>query len=486
MDRGSESIPPHKVLLILVIVGILSLGVMAIFPKEGVNIGSLNLKFKTLESLSDTVHEGGSIEGGIDQFLTQYDSIPPSSDIKTDTIKVVRTLNNASIQFRNDDPSSLFKFFEKLESIGDMEGVMHILHYGDSQIESDRITGIIRAEIQKRFGGRGPGLIPPVPITESANISQSQSSNWKRYTAYGFQDVKSNHSKYGLMASYGRFLPNRSTDKLNSGDTAVAWLEFKPSYMAQSTAKVYSRATLLAGNNSLDVRIEVFADDSLLSEKTLQAGSGLSTLTWNLGKTPGRLRFVFHGADSPDVHAICLEGPSGIVVDNIALRGSSGNIFTKINESEIRTAYEFLKPGLVILQFGGNTVPFVKSDQSAIDYGNFFQSQIRYLKNLCPGATFLVIGPSDMSTRIDGVYQTWPYLEKVRDAMKEAAFEENCGFWDMYSVMGGRNSMISWVENSPPYAAPDYTHFTPKGARKVAEIFVNSLMSEYDAWLQAH
>lgn len=153
----------------------------------------LNLKFKTLESLSDTVHEGGSIEGGIDQFLTQYDSIPPSSDIKTDTIKVVRTLNNASIQFRNDDPSSLFKFFEKLESIGDMEGVMtfcitviHRLKVIGSQVSSER-------EIQKRFGGRGPGLIPPVPITESANISQSQSSNWKRYTAYGFQDVKSNH-----------------------------------------------------------------------------------------------------------------------------------------------------------------------------------------------------------------------------------------------------------------------------------------------------
>jgi hypothetical protein len=107
------------------------------------------------------------------------------------------------------------------------------------------------------------------------------------------------------------------------------------------------------------------------------------------------------------------------------------------------------------------------------------------LKKLCPGASFIVIGPSDMSTRIDGEYQTWPYLEKVRDAMKEAAFAEQCGFWDMYAVMGGRNSMISWVQNSPPYAAPDYTHFTPKGARKVAEIFVHSLMSEYEAWLEA-
>jgi lysophospholipase L1-like esterase len=482
MSGSSEQIPPHKVLLVLLLVGLLSLGLMAIFPKSGLKLGSMNLTFKTLASFTDSTSTGGSIEGGIDQFLTQYDSIPPALNSSADSLKVKRQVNIASIQFKDNDPSPLFTFFERLKNIADAEKVMHILHYGDSQIESDRITGFVRSEIQKRFGGNGPGLIPPVPITESANISQSQSSSWKRYTAYGFQDLKSSHSKFGVMASYGRYTASRSIDQINPTDSTMAWLEFKPSYMAQSSSKIYSKATLFAGNNLFDVRIEVYADDSLFSQKILSAGTGLKTLVWHFGSTPQKLRFVFHGADSPDVHAICLEGESGVVMDNIALRGSSGNIFTKINDSELRTAYEYLSPGLVVLQFGGNTVPFIKSEQSALDYGNFFQSQIQYLKKLCPGASFIVIGPSDMSTRIDGVYQTWPYLENVRDAMKIAAFEEGCGFWDMYSVMGGRNSMISWVENSPPYAAPDYTHFTPKGARKVAEIFFHSLMSEYDAW----
>jgi lysophospholipase L1-like esterase len=52
----------------------------------------------------------------------------------------------------------------------------------------------------------------------------------------------------------------------------------------------------------------------------------------------------------------------------------------------------------------------------------------------------------------------------------------------MFSVMGGRNSMLAWVNHSPPYAAPDYTHFTPAGARKMAELLAKAILDEYDAW----
>jgi lysophospholipase L1-like esterase len=83
------------------------------------------------------------------------------------------------------------------------------------------------------------------------------------------------------------------------------------------------------------------------------------------------------------------------------------------------------------------------------------------------------------------VYQTWPYLENVVAAMRDAAFAEGCAFWDMYSVMGGKNSMISWVKNNPPYAGPDYIHFTPGGARKVADLLYKSILREYEAWHSA-
>ncbi len=140
---------------------------------------------------------------------------------------------------------------------------------------------------------------------------------------------------------------------------------------------------------------------------------------------------------------------------------------------------------LIILQFGGNSVPGISSAQGGKDFGNYFQSQIQYLKQLHPESSILVIGPSDMSTSVDGVYMTWPYLESVRNGMRDAAFAEGCAFWDMYSVMGGRNSMVSWVSSNPQYAGPDYTHFTPKGARKMAELLYKAIDREHELWKNA-
>jgi lysophospholipase L1-like esterase len=201
-----------------------------------------------------------------------------------------------------------------------------------------------------------------------------------------------------------------------------------------------------------------------------------------MGYTPSKMKFVFRGVDSPEVQNILLQGAQGVMVDNIALRGSSGTMFKKVSSGDLSKTYSDLNPQLVILQFGGNSVPYVTDEKSAKAYGNYFQAQIQYLKKLLPSASFLVIGPSDMSTSVDGVYQSWAGVSLVRDAMKEAAFAESCGFWDMYEVMGGKNSMVSWVSNTPPYAGPDYTHFTPLGARKMAELLYKSIHKEYEMW----
>ena len=50
----------------------------------------------------------------------------------------------------------------------------------------------------------------------------------------------------------------------------------------------------------------------------------------------------------------------------------------------------------------------------------------------------------------------------------------------MYQVMGGRNSMVKWVEHQPAWAASDYIHFTESGANKIASFFVQSFMNYYE------
>ena len=66
--------------------------------------------------------------------------------------------------------------------------------------------------------------------------------------------------------------------------------------------------------------------------------------------------------------------------------------------------------------------------------------------------------------------------------LKTAALDNGAGYWDMYEVMGGRNSMPQWVAADPPLAAPDYVHFTRAGARKIAELFYDALIKDYEEY----
>jgi hypothetical protein len=84
-----------------------------------------------------------------------------------------------------------------------------------------------------------------------------------------------------------------------------------------------------------------------------------------------------------------------------------------------------------------------------------------------------------MSLRENGKYITYPGLEAIRDALRNAALESGFGFWDLYEAMGGKNSMPSFVNANPALASPDYIHFNNLGINLVAEMFYNALMVEY-------
>ncbi|MFN6379143.1 MAG: GDSL-type esterase/lipase family protein [Flavobacteriales bacterium] len=456
----------------LYIAGMLALLVLAmiVIPKEGINLFGHQLKFKTIESLWEK--DSVIIPIDVEKLLAERDSLASAKE-KADSISVTRSEGITSIQFKDQNSSSLFGFFEALESASS-DGPIHILHYGDSQIEGDRMTGLLRTRLQSQFGGRGTGLISPVPLVSNSSISQTWSSNWKRFTAYGYEDMKTTHNRFGVMGAYGKFISE-------GADTTTAWLELTP-----RNGNSFSRIVFYLANVAASTDIQLLVEDSIIAETTIIASSDPIRESLSLGSAVGKkVKIVFKSTISPDVHALSLESGGGVYADNIAWRGSSGTIFKKMDSRDLRSEMQWLNSRLIILQFGGNTVPSLTSAQGAKDYGSYFRSQIAHVKQLCPEASIIVIGPSDMSTSVDGNYQTWPYLEAVRDAMKEAAFAQGCGFWDMYEVMGGRNSMVSWVNSNPPYAGPDYTHFTPGGAKRVADLFFKSLMKEFDAWKSA-
>lgn len=471
---------PLQTLLFLLLVGLLAMITMLVFPKDGVKLtDSLTLEYENLNDFfgSDST-KTLSTEDSLFSIVG-IDSVALRDSL--DRVAKLRFERVTSIQHSDSTHSSLDLFYQSLTSIKKNGGKIRVLHYGDSQIEGDRMTRIIRNELQKEFGGIGPGLVPAYPVIPTPLVKQDKSDNWMRFTAYGRKDSTLLHNNFGQLASFSRFAP--LADSTENLDTLSAWLEVKPATYGFYRTRKYSKMKLLLGGNTKPVAVTIFADSILVFSDSLKANTYNRKIEVNFETTPSAIKIAFSGSDSPDVYGISFEGSNGVVVDNIPLRGASGTLFRRISKSQLKAQFALEPIRLVILQFGGNSVPYIDTKIRAQKFGNYFRSNLRYLKSILPKASFIVIGPSDMATKVKNEFVTYPMLETIRNEVQKAAWNEGAAYYDMYEVMGGKNSMKDWVEADPALAAADYVHFTSKGANKMATSFYEALRKDYDKYL---
>ncbi|MCK5846459.1 MAG: hypothetical protein KAG84_03400, partial [Bacteroidales bacterium] len=400
--------------------------------------------------------------------------------IYTDTAKanaIALAQNIYRIEFPKGDNSNLMKFFSKLSNAKSKS--VRIMHYGDSQIEGDRITSYIRNKLQRKYGGFGPGLLPALQPYESYfSINQTNEGNWKRYAVFGKRDTMVKNNKYGPLAAFSRFAPIIADSLISDSAHYQAAIVFEESKVAYSLVRSFQKVRIIYGNVKRPVLAKLFVDEQLITETSLETNTSYSVFEYTLASKTKNLKIEFTGNDSPDIYGIDLKSTTGVCVDNIGMRGSSGTIFRKMDYTHLKESYSDLDVDLFILQFGGNVMPYIKDSAQAINYGNWFKSQLKTIKRMRPDASFIVIGPSDMSYKDGDRFVTYPFLEVVRDELKKASLAAGYGYWDMYEAMGGKNSMPSWVNAEPSLAGADYIHFTPRGAKLIANMFYNALMVE--------
>jgi lysophospholipase L1-like esterase len=310
-------------------------------------------------------------------------------------------------------------------------------------------------------------------------MKQDVSENWRRYTLFGKKDTTLFHNRYGAMASFCRFSPHNS----QPSQPFEAWFKLQYGMMSYKTARDYDQFKIFYGFNKKPFIAQVYIGEEMIDADMVPVANQLNVMEWGFEKTPANLMVRLKGQDSPDVYALSFESKKGVIIDNIPMRGSSGLVFTKMDKELLKKMYGLLGPDLIILQYGGNAVPYISNGYAR--YGKLFYDQLMRLKSIVPGVPILVIGLADMSIKEKGHYITYPVLPKVRDALKEAAFKAGCAYWDMFEAMGGENSMPSWVFADPPLASTDFVHFNHRGAKLIAQMFYNALMKEYNLYLES-
>ena len=447
---------PSRVFLF--IAGVLvCLAVLCVVLPHRVEVGSRTLRWPTLAEVTGTEFPNMRMTDSdtTDLFvsldtlgaLVALNTIPEIGeeqdvpDKPTEKETQVRSEKPAAPPVETDSASDprrfLHTFYASLEESSSR--AVRVMHYGDSQIEEDRMTQQLREALQNKYGGSGAGLLPLAQTIPSRTVRQELFMNGRRVSPqqgprrYMVHGMKRDQRADGLYGPMGQMaVLNDSLVRGSEDITAVCTpLDGRPRY----------------------TRWLVFADDSI--DYTFAGDS---------------VYLQGRGA----VYGLSQQSSTGVIVDNIPMRGCLGLVFTKISSAQLRRFYREQNVKLIILQFGGNAIPFNENPGTIAAIVSGLRDQVRYLKNCAPEASFLFIGPSDMCRQVDGEWQSYPMVGYMDRLLRKMANEEEIAYFSLYGWMGGSGSMLRWQEIG--FAGNDGVHFTRSGARRAGNAVVSWLL----------
>lgn len=455
---------PSKVTLVIWIIIALLGAISYIAPQGGWTLGNCSFRWPTLTDMLD-----GSSTSKPDSLLTsqlmQMDTIVviDSTTISPDTIQKQQIASSSipvqvpHVEVQDTDTRvHLLAFYQALEQAE--QKPVRVVHYGDSQIEEDRISNVLREQWQKKFGGGGVGLIPlhqTIPTRTLRQwlsidgVVQTTQQGPKRYIVYGPKSMRRDDGLYGVMGQVA------CMDSAWVAGSEKVTVNIMPMDKKDKTYKYFSQIRLLA--DSIQGKVIVSNQSSIDLSPQQMALLPDST-------TQCEIQLQGRG----NVYGLSLETPTGVIIDNIPMRGCSGNIFTRIDSSQLASFFQATNTRLIILQFGGNMIPQTQNPSTLDAYVNSMKQHIRYIRSCAPDAAILFIGPSDMSTRIDGQMTTYPLVPYLDRILQRMAQQEKIAYWSMYHAMGGYDSMVEW--NKKGLAGNDHIHFTRAGAKKIGKI----------------
>ncbi|MBU2951697.1 lipase [Tamlana agarivorans] len=485
---------PLKISLYLIIVLIILLGITFFSEskplpngtfQEGFSIGDITIKYPKSESFLQTKKVEAPQVTVLDSIVTNVENIIESTEIETienDIAKIeelppppdFRKIDTSKVQ-RIQYPKNKSEYLEKLRSSLNASQC-RIIHYGDSQLEGDRISAYLRNRLQGLYGGHGPGFVPIVQVYHQISNDVAASDNWTRHAYFDRRTQRFEHKKYGAYTSMSRFTP--VYDSINEVLLDTLQIEKGTIYITKPSQsyrrlKTFTKIGLHYGNSVTPTTINVFNNGDLIQSDELINDGNYHKYSINLSETPSALKIELESKISPDFYGLTLDGDSGINLDNVAMRGASGTVFAGSNSTTFNQMYQALDPKLVIFQYGGNAVPHFEDSLHVKQYAGYMKNHVKWVKRKTKDANILFIGPSDMSTSENGKMVTYPLLPYLNECLSEVMTENDVAYWSIFDAMGGKNSMPYWVDQR--LAGNDYTHFSPSGTKIISEILFLSL-----------
>jgi lysophospholipase L1-like esterase len=392
------------------------------------------------------------------------------SATQNDIHAALSDISRAEQLIEDPDKTAMLGFYQALKRTltGEREkkdetAITRIVHYGDSHVAADILTGALRRNFQNDFGNAGPGfIIPGHQWYSRTGLESDRSSRW--------QVDGLNQDQFGEDGKFG--LSGISLTTVRAGERIKITAEcrrFELYLLKQPGGAVvdvlldsvrYHRRFSLRSNRYETAYLEVET-----------AGEGPHTLEL-LTITPGPARLL----------GVVAEKSKGVVYDALGINGARAGRPLNWDWKILADNLGQRKPDLIIVSYGSNEVS--DEDLDLDQYRKNFSELLHRFHRAAPQASLLVISPPDRAVRIGSRFRTIPVMDDLVEAQRQAAFSSGAAFWNQFHFMGGAGSIDRWASLSEPFARPDRVHLTKQGYRFVAEAFYNELLRGYllDVW----
>jgi lysophospholipase L1-like esterase len=355
-----------------------------------------------------------------------------------------------------ENPAALANFFAALSHVrsgGKIEPV-RVMHFGDSHVAADVLTGEIRRNLQTQFGDGGAGyLVPANPMTTRRRGTSSGATSGWQIEGIGGRSERDN--VYGLA---GINLITNSPNERIWVDTAAN--HFEVHYVREP------------GGGSIDISLD---GTTVLDAPLSLAAHGTATEYFSFDSpadTNHRLEIRTLRPGKTRILGIVAERLApGVSYDVFGINGARISRLMTWNATTFAAELGQRKPDLIILAYGTNEIG--DADWTPASYRRLLKSVIQRIRAAVPHASILLFAPPDRAdlplaaARIPAMIET----------QRSVALESGVAFWSAFNAMGGPGSMNAWVTRG--WAQGDRVHLTRPGYDLLADAFCKDLMLSY-------
>jgi lysophospholipase L1-like esterase len=361
--------------------------------------------------------------------------------------------------------SDLDSFYQKLYILKKTrKGVVNIVHIGDSHIQADYLSGLVRNSLQDFFGNAGRGLVFPYQLAQSnapQDIISFSNVSWQyNRLAHPEIPITAGISGFGIQTNALGASIDLGLRATATGDQSFNRLKF---FLDYDTTSFW---ILQADNDNAPVLVKrEKGDTAICREIDLEKNS----TRFSLASIPSLNTKVFYG--------VSLENSApGILYHTIGVNG--------IRYDQYNIAPLFwqqlpaLNADLFIVSLGTN-----EAQRAEFDQPSFQQAISLFLKKLkvaSPHAAILI------TTAADSFKDRRPnaVLRDINLSLFNYANSHNIPIWDLYRITNGFGSAYNWQKRGLMNA--DGIHYTGDGYKIQGRLLFNALARGYNNYVNSY